>query len=460
VGRPTAEQVKGLAADDGSLRAAGQLAVAAPWSELGHNERAVWGACRGSGKAPYRVVVDTSGPAYRCSCLSRKFPCKHALGLLLLWARGAAAVAEARPPAEAAAWLATRSAKARQPGPAGEARAVAEPGDEVALGASDGAAAPRQRAVVDLQAAAVRVSQRAERIAVGMAELDRWLADMVASGLAQAQGRPFSYWDAMAARLVDAQAPAAATQVRRLAGVVRSGDGWPGRLLAQSSRLHLLASGWSRYESLPEAQKADLRTAAGWPWPSEQVLAGARERDRWYVLARSETEEERVTALRTWLWGIATNKLALVLDFARPGASPAWELWPGNVVDAAVARFPGSSQLRVLVAERNGEAEVGGAPPAWADLGQVAEARGEALASDPWADRWPVSVAGVVPERRGANWAVTDREGRSVALATDDAVGWRLLASSGGRPVGLLAEWVADSLVPLGAWTDGAMVVL
>ena len=82
------------------------------------------------------------------------------------------------------------------------------------------------------------------------------------------------------------------------------------------------------------------------------------------------------------------------------------------------------------------------------------------MASDPWTERWPVSVASVVPERLGDNWAVTDRDGRYIALATDDAVGWRLLASSGGRPVGLLAEWVGESLVPLGAWTDGGMVVL
>lgn len=370
---------------------------------------------------------------------------------------------EATPPAEAAAWLASRAAKAPQPGApqpgTADEREAAAPSD-YDVPPDAGGASQRQRAVVDPQAATVRAAQRAERIAVGMAELERWLSDLVASGLAQAQGRPFSYWDAMAARLVDAQAPAAATQVRRLPGVVRSGDGWPSRLLGHISRLHLLASGWSRYERLPEAQKADLRTAAGWPWPSEQVLAGPKEHDRWYVLARSETEEERVTALRTWLWGIETNRLALVLDFARPGASPAWELWPGNVIDAAVARFPGTAQLRVIVAERSGEAEVGGAPPAWADLGQVVRARGEALASDPWTERWPVSVASVVPERLGDNWAVTDRDGRYIALATDDAVGWRLLASAGGRPVGLLAEWVGESLVPLGAWTDGGMVVL
>ena len=44
-----------------------------------------WGECAGSGRTPYRVSVDwtdPSAPVCRCSCPSRQFPCKHALGLL------------------------------------------------------------------------------------------------------------------------------------------------------------------------------------------------------------------------------------------------------------------------------------------------------------------------------------------------------------------------------------------
>nr|WP_279163542.1 SWIM zinc finger family protein [Rhodococcus erythropolis] len=33
-------------------------------------------------------MVDLRGPAYKCSCPSRKFPCKHALGLLVEWSEG------------------------------------------------------------------------------------------------------------------------------------------------------------------------------------------------------------------------------------------------------------------------------------------------------------------------------------------------------------------------------------
>ena len=44
-----------------------------------------WAQCAGSGKTPYRVSVDWTAPeapVCRCSCPSRQFPCKHALGLM------------------------------------------------------------------------------------------------------------------------------------------------------------------------------------------------------------------------------------------------------------------------------------------------------------------------------------------------------------------------------------------
>lgn len=44
-----------------------------------------WANCAGSGKKPYSTSVDWSNPeapVCRCSCPSRQFPCKHALGLL------------------------------------------------------------------------------------------------------------------------------------------------------------------------------------------------------------------------------------------------------------------------------------------------------------------------------------------------------------------------------------------
>ncbi|MGH3171654.1 MAG: SWIM zinc finger family protein, partial [Trebonia sp.] len=68
-----------LAPDGSSARAARGLAKAAPWTGTGATDDAVWGLCQGSGANPYQTVVDLTGPAYKCSCPSRKFPCKHGL---------------------------------------------------------------------------------------------------------------------------------------------------------------------------------------------------------------------------------------------------------------------------------------------------------------------------------------------------------------------------------------------
>ena len=75
------------AAPDSTSQIAGRrLARPGPWSAIGVSDGLLWGECQGSGKTPYRVTVDTGGRRYQCSCPSRKFPCKHALGLLFLWA--------------------------------------------------------------------------------------------------------------------------------------------------------------------------------------------------------------------------------------------------------------------------------------------------------------------------------------------------------------------------------------
>jgi hypothetical protein len=75
-------------------------------------------------------------------------------------------------------------------------------------------------------------------------------------------------------------------------------------------------------------------------------------------------------------------------------------------------------------------------------------------------ERWPVSVAGVVPVRADGAWELTDAGGRSVPLRVDDRTGWRLLAVAAGRTVHLLAEWVGTHFLPLGVWVEDRMVVL
>src|ERR1700709_2359787 len=113
MGRWSMDQVLRLAPDTASGKAGRAQASVAKWPLLGESEDAVWGGGQGSGKKPYQTIVELAEPAFRCSCPSRKFPCKHALGLLLLWADGQVGPAEA--PEGVHAWLQTRGAEAGAP---------------------------------------------------------------------------------------------------------------------------------------------------------------------------------------------------------------------------------------------------------------------------------------------------------------------------------------------------------
>ena len=77
----TMEQITALAPDAASVKAGRGLVNSAKWPTLGQSANALWGECQGSGSKPYQVSVDLGGPAFKCTCPSRKFPCKHGLGL-------------------------------------------------------------------------------------------------------------------------------------------------------------------------------------------------------------------------------------------------------------------------------------------------------------------------------------------------------------------------------------------
>jgi hypothetical protein len=79
------ELIEQVAPDASALQAG--RGVKKQMSQLGVSADGTWllGACQGSAKAPYQVSVDLinpSAPVGRCTCPSRKFPCKHALGLM------------------------------------------------------------------------------------------------------------------------------------------------------------------------------------------------------------------------------------------------------------------------------------------------------------------------------------------------------------------------------------------
>jgi SWIM zinc finger len=422
-------QVLALAPDSASERSARNLATARSWDAAGANGAAVWGECPGSGAAPYRTAVDLSGhPAYKCSCPSRKIPCKHALALLLLWSHGG--VKDGTPPEWAATWLNSRAAKAG-------ARTGGEPADP-------GAA---QR----------RAEQREDRVRAGLDELDQWLADQVRHGLATTPNQGYAHWDGIAARMVDAQAPGIAERLRALAGIPHTGPGWESRLLEEYALLRLLAAAFRRQAEIGPALAGTVRSRIGFTVRQQDVLAdGEHVTDTWQVLARRDLETERIRTRRTWLRGQDTGRFALLLSFAASGEVFDVSLRPGAVTEAELAFYPGAVPLRALAASQL-PAKPGGRPHG-GSTGDLLAAYARALADDPWLDTWPAVLAGVTAARAPVP-CVHDPDGSAVPLHPGARDCWPLLAISAGRPVTLAAEWTPRGLWPLTAWDEAGRAV-
>src|SRR6185295_1529080 len=108
------ERVIALAPDAGSASAGQALASPSKWKTMARSERAIWGLCQGSGKDPYQVRVDLSEPAFKCSCPSRKFPCKHGIGLMLLLAKSEKEFKTESEPGWVTEWIAGRTERAEK----------------------------------------------------------------------------------------------------------------------------------------------------------------------------------------------------------------------------------------------------------------------------------------------------------------------------------------------------------
>lgn len=460
--RWTHQQVLDSAPDDSSLKAAQKLAKppgAGPWSDTGATEVLLWGKCQGSGRTPYQVSVDLTGPAYRCSCPSRKFPCKHAVALLMLWSadqlEGGTGVADF-----AREWAQGRAAAGRpEPAPA--------PGDPAAEAEAAAAAAA---------AAAERARARGQRMDEGLLDFRRWLTDAVRGGLAAVRNQPYSWWDRAAARLVDAQVPRLADEVREGATVVHDrhrGQPWAEELLARFGRWWLLSGAWLDRENLTEAEAAEVRIALGWPVPSAQVRAapflGSPAPGPWTVLGVHRDEDgdrhgasARIQEQRTWLRG-PDGEVVQMLDFAAAAQGLPVHQLAGAVLEVDCVRYPGLPPYRVqFLTDPVPATSAPGAVPQFGAPRSIAQALAdcaEQLDRAPWRDRFPVVLGPVHADlAEGRTWLV-DAEGHRLDLhGAEDQ--WRLLAASGGAACTLFGELDEGRFRPLTLLLDDRVVAL
>ena len=243
-----------LAPDSASAQAARKLSSPARWPTLNAGSESLWGECQGSGSQPYLVGIDLRTPEYacKCSCPSRKFPCKHGLALLHVARQqgagqqraGQGSWGAATPPEVLGKWLEGRRARHGATGPDGVHPELAAPAK-----------------AVDPAAKAKREAARHAKIGSGLEDLHLWLQDLIRGGLPAARKLPYKTWDAQAARLIDAQAPGATRLVRQIPEVLHLENGE--ELLSHLGKLALLCEGWKHRDTLQDPERLQLLGVLG-----------------------------------------------------------------------------------------------------------------------------------------------------------------------------------------------------
>lgn len=478
------EQILALAPDPASAKAGSAQASASYWSGLGTNAQAMWGLCQGSGKEPYRTQIELAGPAFKCSCPSRKFPCKHGLGLYLLFAKQPAMFGTYEPPEWVSEWLQSREHRSEKK--AAKAEEAAQ---------QQAALSPEQLAAREL-AQQKRQDKRAQNVAQGIELLDTWLQDLAREGLAGLKSKPASGWEAMAARMVDAQAPGLANRIRKASILAygNSGPHWEIPVARELAQLALISQCHARLGQLAAPLQADIRSAIGWVTAQEEALAQAPLADRWQVCGSQTVQDERISRRTIYLRGQNTGRWGMLLQFAAGGQTLPAPMLPASHYQGSLHFYPSATPLRALFgddvqadaapmpqlqtaempdsvshSQQNPQhAPATSMPHVKADENRVAgqakvdpfesalQEYASLLGMNPLLDTWPMLLPGVIPQVQPASvtsaasaFALRTGDGNIVPIAPEFPQGWLLLALTGGQAATVFGLWNGVNLLPL-----------
>jgi SWIM zinc finger len=440
----TPDIARSLAPDDGTLKRAEALANPRKWIFIERDDRALWGECSGSGGDPYRAVVDMNGPAYKCSCPVKRFPCKHALALLLLASENNPTHFGKNPPPQyVTEWIDARDRRQA-------AKAIPRTDEQIAKSEAS---------------KSKNWSERLELMRDGVDDLQNRLLDVLREGLAALEQAPPQYFQDFAARMVDAKLGGLSKRIKSWASFKTNyPEDWYERLLEEMGSLYLMTKAFKNFERLNDGLQNEIMAQMGVSIKKEDLLSQEGLADDWLVLGQIEkAEEDNLTSRKVWLRGRESGKTVLVLDFAfgSMGFGSAW--LSGYTYRTEVVFYPSAYPLRV-VTKAIEAAQPFSQIVGYQDFIHFFEDYSTALSLNPWLSVYPALLAQVIPIFSEDVFFLIDKNKKILPLAKGDAnhtdFGWKLLALSGGKPISVFGEWNGRAFSPLSVFSEGRLVSL
>lgn len=424
----TEEQILALAPDEASKKAGKDLSNANKWVSKGINEQAIWGECQGSGSKPYQTQIDIASLSFKCSCPSRKFPCKHGLGLLLFHAKQSGSFTDKVAPQWVTDWLTKRSEREEK-----KTEQKDKPVDEAAQ--------------------AKRLHAREQLIEGGIEDLLLWMKDIVRNGIISIPENGTLVFDELAKRMVDAKAPGIANMLKSLSNINYYKEGWQHLFMQQFCNIYIIISGYKQKNNLIDTVLADINKSIGFTQNQESLKQQSGIQDNWFVLGKQFTEEDSISIESNWLYGLDSKKYALVLQFSVRGQGINFSLSPGKVINAELVYFPSVSPLRALIKSHTlieNTSSINGFNN-WLDVYQELATIHSNL---PVQGSIPFIINQVSPVFNKNQWWLKDVNNHVVQLPDGYAQLFNLLAITGGKPFNMAVTAKQQIFTPMGAWIN------
>ncbi len=348
------EQITQLAPDAGSLKAGKDLVSVSKWQNCFFNARVLWGEVQGSGKEPYLTLIDTQTLAFKCSCPSRKFPCKHGIGLMFLFSSYKGFFLEKNDePLWVKEWMDKRTEKVTKPG-------------EVAVNDDES----EKNQAKKTQQKDKRYSERTESVLSGVKETQMILKDLVRAGLLVLPEKGSDFFLKTAARMVDAKATGLGNRWKFLAGINYADDNWKENVLAQMADMYLLTVSYQlsavSYQKENEEPKlgnsninhqisrlnADIKSLIGFTTDKKDLVEDVsteKTKDDWLILSSEKTREEDIMIQKNWLFGFTSQRFALIIEFKHKTQAFEIYLAKGSCIKAELVFFPSVVPQRAVI---------------------------------------------------------------------------------------------------------------
>ena len=435
----TTQQILSFSPDAGIAQRAQELATLRKWRNLHGNERAIWGECKSSGASYYLTAIDLKGPAFKCNCPSRKFPCKHAVGLMLMIANNSDNFRITSDiPDWVKDWLEKRSSSNRN-----------DEKDEVAE-----EIAQHKREVLKEK----NRSKRMLQMEAGLDGLEMWLTDTIRQGLASTERQGHSFWKDISARMVDAKLGGIGRRIESMELLQGGNTNWVDKMLSQMTDLYLIAKGFKNLENLPPPLQQELLSVAGINTKKDDVLAQEGIKDDWLVMGQIEGVEDNLNFRRVWLFGQKTKKYALILDYVWGDTGFPNHFPTGSTLSGQLCFYPSAFPLRAILRLPFDISNHPQPIKGFSNFKEFVDAYSKALFANPWLLDFPTCFENVTPVKKKNQLFILDKNNLQIEIFDRDQIGWKLLAMSGGYPIKIFGEWTGDILIPLSAESNERLV--